>query len=145
VSAFSNQANGSEEGMAKAIHSMIRVQNEERSLEFYERAFGLKVSHRLDLSAFTLVYLKGDGGTFELELTINKDREGPYELGDGYGHIAFVVDDLESEHARFVAEGLGPRKIVEFAPDGDLIAKFFFVQDPDGYEIEVLQRSGHYQ
>ncbi|WP_170759036.1 VOC family protein [Ruegeria lacuscaerulensis] len=131
--------------MAKAIHSMIRVLNEERSLDFYERAFGLKVSHRLDFSAFALVYLRGNDGPFELELTINKDREGPYNLGDGHGHIAFVVDDLDSEHARFEAEGLNPRKIVEFAPDGDLIAKFFFVQDPDGYEIEVLQRAGHYQ
>ena len=56
-----------------------------------------------------------------------------------------MVEDLESEHARFEAEGLNPRKVVEFAPDGEVIAKFFFVQDPDGYEIEVLQRGGRYQ
>jgi len=66
-------------------------------------------------------------------------------MGNGYGHIAFAVDDLESEHARFEELGLEPRDIVEFAPAGDVIAKFFFVQDPDGYKIEVLQRAGRYQ
>lgn len=131
--------------MAKAIHSMIRVLNEQRSVDFYDRAFGLKVSQRLDFEAFTLVYLRNDETSFELELTVNKDRSTPYALGDGYGHIAFVVEDLDAEHKRFEAEGLNPRKLVEFAPDGELVAKFFFVQDPDGYEIEVLQRAGHYQ
>ena len=131
--------------MAKALHSMIRVLDEERSLDFYDRAFGLKVAHRLDFDAFTLVYLKNDNADFELELTINKDREAPYDLGDGYGHIAFVVEDLDAEHARFEAENLNPRKVVEFAPGGTFVAKFFFVQDPDGYEIEVMQRGGHYQ
>ena len=131
--------------MAKAIHSMIRVLDEQRSLDFYERAFGLKISQRLDFEKFTLVYLRNDETAFELELTINKGRSEPYDLGDGYGHIAFSVEDVDAEHARFESEGLGPRKLVEFAPDGDVIAKFFFVQDPDGYEIEVLQRAGHYQ
>ena len=131
--------------MAKAIHSMIRVLDEARSVDFYGRAFGLKVAQRLDFSSFTLVYLGNDETPFELELTINKDRTEPYDLGDGYGHIAMVVEDLDAEHARFEQEGLNPRKVVEFAPDGEVIAKFFFVQDPDGYEIEVLQRGGRYQ
>lgn len=131
--------------MAKAIHSMIRVLDEARSIDFYDRAFGLKVAQRLDFESFTLVYLGNDEAPFELELTINKGRTEPYDLGDGYGHIAVVVEDLDSEHSRFEAEGLNPRKIVEFAPDGEVIAKFFFVKDPDGYEIEVLQRGGRYQ
>lgn len=131
--------------MAKIIHSMIRVLDEARSVDFYRRAFGLEVVQRLDFETFTLVYLGNDESPFELELTINKDREAPYDLGDGYGHIAVVVDDLEAEHARFVAEGLNPRKLVAFAPAGEVIARFFFVADPDGYEIEVLQRGGRYQ
>ena len=131
--------------MAKAIHSMIRVLNETRSVDFYDRAFGLKVAQRLDFESFTLVYLGNGEVDFELELTINKARTEPYDLGEGYGHIAMVVNDLDAEHARFEAEGLAPRKLVEFAPDGEVIAKFFFVTDPDGYEIEVLQRGGHYQ
>jgi len=55
------------------------------------------------------------------------------------------VDDLEAEHARFTEAGFEPRKIVEFAPAGEVIAKFFFVADPDGYQIEVLQRGGRYR
>ena len=77
----------------------------------------------------------------EVELTINKDRTEPYNLGDGYGHVAFVVEDLDAEHRRFEAEGLKPRKIVEFNNGGKLIARFFFVEDPDGYKIEVLQKA----
>ena len=130
--------------MAKAIHSMIRVLQEARSVQFYKQAFGLKVETRLDFDSFTLVYLRNPEADFELELTINKERTEPYDLGDGYGHMAFCVDDLEAEHARFEAAGLKPRKIVEFERDGALLAKFFFVTDPDGYEIEVLQRNGRY-
>lgn len=131
--------------MAKSIHTMIRVLNEERSINFYKTAFDLDVATRLDFENFTLVYLRNPEADFEVELTINKGRETPYDLGDGYGHLAFVVDDLESEHARFVTAGLNPRKIVEFERDGTLLAKFFFVEDPDGYEIEILERHGRYQ
>ena len=131
--------------MAKSIQSMIRVLDEKRSVEFYSAAFGLSVADRLDFSAFTLVYMSSPESSFELELTINKDRSGPYDLGDGYGHLAVSVDDLDAEHARFEAEGLAPRKLVEFRPDGDLIARFFFVADPDGYQIEVLERSGRFK
>lgn len=134
--------------MAKAIHSMIRVLEEERSVDFYERAFGLHIADRLDFETFTLVYLRNDEADFEVELTINKDRSTPYDLGDGYGHIAFVVDDLDGEHARFAREGLAPGKLVDFRPGGEgseAIARFFFVSDPDGYKIEVLQRKGRYR
>lgn len=130
--------------MAKMIHSMIRVLNEDRSVEFYKKAFGLTVVQRLDFSAFTLVYLANDETGFELELTINKDRSTPYVIGDGYGHLAVSVTDLVAEHARFEAEGLAPRKIVDFAPDGVVVGRFFFIADPDGYQIEVIERGGRY-
>ena len=131
--------------MAKAIHTMIRVLEEARSLAFYKKAFGLGIADRLDFPEFTLVYLSNAEAPYELELTINKDRTEPYNLGDGYGHVAFVVEDLDAEHRRFEAEGLKPRKIVEFSKDGKLIARFFFVEDPDGYKIEVLQRHGRFR
>ncbi len=130
--------------MAKAIHSMIRVLDEERSVKFYEAAFGLTSAERLDFETFTLVYLSNDENSFELELTINKERDTAYDLGDGYGHLAFCVEDLDAEHRRFLAAGYAPRKIVDFAPDDEIIARFFFVQDPDGYQIEVLQKGGRY-
>ncbi len=131
--------------MAKQIHSMIRVLDEARSLAFYDKAFGLKVADRLDFPDFTLVYLSNPETEFELELTINKGQSAPYDLGNGYGHLAVSVADLDAEHARFEAEGLAPRKLVEFAPAGERIARFFFVADPDGYQIEVLERGGRFK
>ncbi|MES2542312.1 MAG: VOC family protein [Pseudomonadota bacterium] len=130
--------------MAKLIHSMIRVLDEARSLAFYETAFGLKVAERLDFDSFTLIYLSNPEQTFELELTVNKGRAEAYNLGDGYGHLALSVDDVDAAHARMTAAGLAPRKLVDFAPAGSVIARFFFIADPDGYQIEVLQRGGRY-
>lgn len=90
--------------MAKAIHSMIRVLDEARSRDFYKRAFGLEVADRLDFEKFTLVYMSNGKSPFEVELTVNKGRTEPYDLGDGYGHLAVLVEDLEAEHARFEAD-----------------------------------------
>jgi len=124
---------------------MIRVIDEDRSVDFYRKAFGLDITDRLDFDSFTLVYMKNGEGDFELELTVNKGETKPYDLGTGYGHLAFVVDDLDGEHARFGKLGLAPRDIVEFKRDGALLARFFFVADPDGYKIEVLQRHGRFR
>jgi lactoylglutathione lyase len=124
---------------------MIRVLDEQRSLAFYDKAFGLQVADRLAFEGFTLVYLSNGESGFELELTINHGRTEPYVLGDGYGHLAFSVDDLVNEHARFESLGLGPTPLKELKVDGKAPARFFFVQDPDGYKIEVLQRGGRYK
>jgi lactoylglutathione lyase len=134
-----------EQFMAKAIHSMIRVLEEARSVAFYQNAFGLKVAERIDFDTFTLIYLSNAENDFELELTVNKGREEAYDLGNGYGHIAFCVDNLEAEHARMEGLGYAPRKLVDFNNNGKLLARFFFVADPDGYQIEVLQRYGRYR
>ena len=131
--------------MAKYIHSMIRVLDEARSVDFYHRAFGLTVADRLDFPEFTLVYLSNGEAEAELELTINKGRTEPYDLGDGYGHIAVSVEDVDALHARLQAEGFAPRKLVDFAPAGEVIARFFFIADPDGYQIEVLRRGGRFK
>ncbi|SEB50968.1 lactoylglutathione lyase [Nitratireductor aquibiodomus] len=131
--------------MAKCIHTMIRVVNEEKSVAFYKTAFGLDVADRFDFEGFTLVYLRNSEADFEVELTVNKGQTEPYDPGDGYGHLAVAVDDLDAEHARFKAAGLAPRDIVAFEREGTLLARFFFVQDPDGYKIEVLQKHGRYR
>ena len=130
--------------MAKAIHSMIRALQEARSVAFYQTAFGLSVADRLDFTGFTLIYMSNPESGFEVELTINKDRTEPYNLGDGYGHLAVSVDDLDAEHARLTAAGLAPRKLVAFKNGDVLVARFFFIADPDGYQIEVVQRGGRY-
>ena len=124
---------------------MVRVTNESRSVDFYRDAFELEVAERLEFDEFTLVYLANSENSIELELTVNKGQDEPYEMGNGYGHIAFVVDDLDAEHKRFEASGFTPRKLVDFKHNGMLLARFFFVKDPDGYEIEVMQRLGRYQ
>lgn len=131
--------------MAKAIHMMVRVLDAERSIDFYERAFGLTVADRFDFDDFTLVYLRNPEADFEVELTVNKGRAEPYDHGDAYGHVAFAVEDLDSEHARFEELGFAPNPIKEFHRDGALMARFFFVRDPDGYKIEMLQRHGRYR
>ncbi len=124
---------------------MIRVLDETRSVSFYNKAFGLDVAQRLDFETFTLVYLSNAESEFELELTINKGRTEPYQPGDGYGHLAVSVADLDSEHDRMGALGLNPRNIVEFNHQGAPVARFFFIEDPDGYRIEVLQRGGRFR
>lgn len=133
-----------EAALAKMIHSMIRVLNEARSVEFYGKVFGLEVADRIDFDTFTLIYLSNRETGFELELTVNKGRVEPYNLGDGYGHLAVSVDEVAVEHKRLTEAGLNPGKLVELNRDGKLLALFFFITDPDGYKIEVLQRHGRY-
>ncbi|WP_459694911.1 VOC family protein, partial [Acidisoma sp. C75] len=91
--------------MSKMVHSMIRVLEEARSVAFYEQAFGFTIAERLRFESFTLIYMRGDAAPFELELTVNHGRTEPYALGDGYGHLALVVDDLQAAHAKIKAIG----------------------------------------
>ena len=131
--------------MAKPIHAMIRVFDLDRSIDFYDKAFGLKVADRFDFDDFALVYLRAEESDFELELTWNRDQAEPYSHGSGYGHIAVCVDDCRAEQARHARLGFEPADVKEFVRDGALMARFFFVQDPDGYKIEVLERHGRYR
>mgnify|MGYP000102832715 FL=1 len=130
--------------MTKLVHSMIRVLNEAVSVQFYHDTFGLKVVDRLDFESFTLVYLALPTSTFELELTVNKNREKPYDMGDGYGHLAVVVDDLEEAHTTAAKANSIPGDIVDFRPGGERVARFFFIKDPDGYQIEVIEKGGRF-
>jgi len=131
--------------MAKLIHAMIRVLDEERSKRFYRDAFDLDREERFAFEGFTLVYLRSASQDIELELTINHGRTEPYAQGEAYGHLAFVVEDLAAEHRRITGLGITATPIKEFMREGSLFARFFFVTDPDGYKIEVLQRHGRYR
>lgn len=92
-----------------------------------------------------MVYLRNESNDVEIELTLNKGRTEPYTHGTGYGHVAVAVDDLDAKHAAVTAGGWSPQPIKEFKRGDELLARLFFVQDPDGYKIEVLQRYGHYR
>ncbi len=123
---------------------MIRVLDLDKSMDFYKRAFGLELAQRFDFDDFTLAYLRNDESEFEIELTWNHGRSEPYTHGNGYGHVAVSVESCESEHARLVAEGLDPNPVKQMEHDGQKLARFFFVDDPDGYKIEVIERQGRY-
>ena len=130
--------------MSKPVHAMIRVLDEERSRDYYARAFGLELAERIAFPDFTLLYLRDPASSFELELTVNAGRDKPYDLGDGYGHIAVVVDDVEAERARFEREGFPATPVKTLSHEGRALATFFFATDPDGYKIEVIQRGGRF-
>ena len=129
---------------AKAVHMMIRVREEARSVAFYKTVFGLDVAERVDFDTFTLIYMSNQRSGFELELTVNKDRTEPYDLGNGYGHLAVVVDDLKAIHLTLTLAGPKPGDIKTMNHAGKPFATFFFLTDPDGYKIEVLQKGGRF-
>ena len=130
--------------MAKPIHSNIRVLDEARSVDFYRQACDFEVVDRVPFDDFTLVFLRSPESAFELELTVNHGRTEPYTHGTGYGHLAVSVADIEAEQARLDALGLNPTPVKELHSGGKLAVKFFFVTDPDGYKVEVVQRQGRY-
>ena len=131
--------------MAKMIHSMIRVLDETRSIDFYHRLFGLEVVDRFPFDGFTLIYLANAETGFELELTVNAGQSEAYDLGNGYGHLAVSVADIEAEHRRLTELGIPVGRLVAMEREGAPFARFFFVTDPDGYKIEVLERGGRFQ
>jgi len=130
--------------MAKLIHSMIRVTDEARSLAFYEAAFGLSVAEKIAFESFSLIYLSNDEQDFELELTVNHGTAS-YDLGNGYGHLAVSVEDVRAAHETISALGASCTAVKELSLQGRVVGTFFFVTDPDGYKIEVLQRAGRFK
>jgi lactoylglutathione lyase len=131
--------------MAKLIHTMIRVIDLDKSMAFYADLLGLEESHRLDFPDFALVYLRCPESGAEIELTLNKGRTEPYTHGSGYGHVAAVVPDVAALRQALLAKGHEPGEVKEFKRGDELLARFFFIQDPDGYKIEVLEEHGHYR
>ena len=120
----------------KFVHVNVRVRDVEASLRFYE-ALGFERRGRLQFEGAYNVYLglPGDGDT--LELTVNEGREEPYHLGTGYGHVALSVEDLDGLLARLAEQGIAPEK-PPYAPGGREEFRICFVQDPDGYRIELI-------
>ena len=131
--------------MAKMILSMLRVLDLQCAMDFYAKALGVEVSERFEFDNFTLVYLRNEESDFELELTVNHGRSEPYGHDDGYGHLAVCVEDCQAERQRLSSLGLDPGEIKELHRNGALLARFFFIVDPDGYKIEVLERYGRYR
>lgn len=114
------------------VHNNFNVLDLQKSLEFYEQALGLKEVRRINAAdgSFTIVYL-GDGKTaHQLELTWLKDWERPYDLGDNEFHLALSVDDYNAALAKHKQMGC---VCFENADMG-----IYFIEDPDGYWIEIV-------
>lgn len=122
----------------KFLHTCVRVKNLDESLKFYQKVLGFEIASEKDYpeDEFTLVYLRLPGSEYELELTYNYDQEEDYDLGNGYGHIAIGVDDLEAAHKEYSKT---PYQVGDLKALSDGSANYFFIQDPDGYKIEVIQ------
>jgi lactoylglutathione lyase len=118
------------------VHVNYRVKDIEASLRFYE-ALGFEKRGRLSFETADNVYLglPGDGDT--LELTVNHDRDAGYDLGEGYGHVALAVEDLDGLLAKLAADGIEPEK-PPYAPGGREGIRICFVADPDGYRVELI-------
>jgi lactoylglutathione lyase len=112
------------------------VRDIERSLAFYSH-LGFEHRGRLNFESAYNVYLGLPGDGDVLELTVNVGREEPYDLGDGYNHMALVVDDLDRLLDRLAQNGIEPEK-PPYAPGGRTEYRICFVADPDGYRIELI-------
>jgi lactoylglutathione lyase len=121
---------------ATFVHTCVRVRDIEASLAFYRR-LGFEPRGRLNFQSAYNVYLGLPGGGDVLELTVNVGREEPYDLGDGYNHLALVVDDLDGLLAQLAEAGIEPEK-APYAPGGREEYRICFVADPDGYRIELI-------
>ena len=132
-------------GNFRFLHTMIRVLDLEKSIDFYTRHLGMKLLRRRDFpdGRFTLAFLGyGDeAGNTVIELTHNWDQAQAYDLGSAFGHLAVAVPDAHRTCERLAQDGVriprppGPMK---FGGSSTVMA---FVEDPDGYRIELIQRA----
>lgn len=117
----------------KLAHTMIRVRDLTRSIDFYSSFFGLRETRRTDLGDAILVFLADDDEHHYIELTYNKD-DRDYEAGNQFGHLAFLADDLAAVVAQVEEKGWDYRRS---SPEAGF--RYIFIKDPDGYDIEILQ------
>ncbi len=127
----------------RILHTMIRVRDLDRSLDFYTRLLGMSELRKQAYPGgkFTLAFV-GYGGEADhtvIELTHNWDQKKPYDLGTGFGHVAIGVPDIYATCERLEAEGIAiPRPPGPMKHGTTVIA---FIEDPDGYKIELIERA----
>ncbi|MBV9048242.1 MAG: VOC family protein [Solirubrobacterales bacterium] len=124
---------------AKYVHTCIRARDIDASVEFY-RQLGFERRGQLNFESAYNVYLGLPGDGDVLELTVNVGRDEPYDLGDGYNHMALVVDDLDALLAKLAAAGVEPER-PPYSPGGREEYRICFVADPDGYRIELIDHA----
>src|SRR5688500_10858207 len=129
--------------MTRYLHTMYRITDPEKSRKFYE-ALGLEFRRDMDIvrdgeKEATNYFYGVPGQDEELELTFNHDGRS-YDLGTAYGHIALGVDDLDGTLGRLAGQGIDPEKPPYRVREGG--SRLCFVQDPDGYRVELIERRG---
>ena len=121
------------------LHSMIRVKNIEKSLKFYTELLNMKLIEEKRLDDCTLYFLSDESNTCQIELTYNDETPvNGYEIGSGFGHFAFGVESINKFTEKM--NSLGYKYLYEpfdLTGKGSLIA---FIKDPDGYEIEIIEK-----
>lgn len=128
------------EGKFSMMHTMIRVKDLDKSLDFYTRLLGMELLRKKDFpeGKFTLAFV-GYGpeeSNTVVELTYNWDQEGPYDVGNGFGHLALGVRDIHGVCAELEKAGASiPRKP---GPMKHGTTEIAFIEDPDGYKIELI-------
>ncbi len=128
--------------MTRYLHTMYRITDSDRSRRFYE-ALGFEFRREMDIvrdgeTEATNYFFGVPGQEEELELTFNHDGRS-YELGTGYGHIALAVDDLDATLAQLAEQGIEPEREPYRVREGG--SRLCFVQDPDSYRIELIERA----
>ena len=128
--------------MSRYLHTMYRITDPEASRAFYE-ALGFELRRDMDIvrdgeREATNYFFGIPGQDEELELTLNHDGR-TYDLGTGYGHVALAVDDLDGTLERLSAQGIEPERPPYTVRAGG--SRLCFVQDPDGYRVELIERS----
>ncbi len=124
---------------AKYVHTCIRSRDVDASVEFYRR-LGFERRGQLNFESAYNVYLGLPGDGDVLELTVNVGRDERYDLGDGYNHMALVVDDLDWLLAQLATAGVEPER-PPYSPGGREEYRICFVADPDGYRIELIDQA----
>lgn len=125
------------------LHTMIRVKDLDKSIDFYTRLLGMKLTRKNDYPSgeFTLAFIGyGDeSNSTVIELTHNWGQEKPYDLGNAFGHLAIGVPDIYGTCEQLENEGVNiPRPPGPMKHGGSVIA---FIEDPDGYKIELIERT----
>ena len=123
------------------VHTCYRIFEIDRSVEFY-KALGFDEIGRIPIREEAINVFMGlpdDGPEPRLELTYNLDQSEPYEIGTGYGHIAVSTEDLDRALERLAEQGIEPERPPYTIRDGG--NRLCFVRDPDGYRIELIERS----
>lgn len=126
----------------RLLHTMLRVRDLERSLDFYTRHLSMQLLRRKDFPTgkFTLAFIGygPEASTTVIELTHNWEQDEPYDHGNAYGHIAIAVPDIYKTCDELKAKGVSiPRPPGPMKHGGRVIA---FIEDPDGYKIELIER-----